>query len=165
MHRQVIQPPTDVVLKQPILPSEERTFELESRKQADVFNVSLQKMGGVLSLIQTVTNIDSEITSQKQSTKNSREKFFSRIHCQWIPTGAIQFNPNTLKLSEEALKALKNIKLKIKIKGYDENVQSACRDFVAKFGTHVYMSALSIKEESIRWKQRMIRTLHSLWKR
>ena len=147
VHRQVIQPPTDVVLKQPILPSEERTFELESRKQADVFNVSLQKMGGVLSLIQSVTDVNGEITSQKQSTKNSREKFFSRIHCQWIPTGAIQFNPNTLKLSEEALKALKNIELKIKIKGYDEDVRSACRDFVAKFGTHVYVGIVHLGGE------------------
>ena len=128
-HRQLIQQPTNVTLKQPVQTSKERTFEFESKRQADEFSDSWQKTGGVLSLINTVADIGAVSSEHKQSTKNSDQKFCSRIHWQWIPTGSIELNPNTLKLSDEALQALKKIDEIKRFDGDGKHLQAACQDF------------------------------------
>ena len=147
--RQLIQPPEDVSLKQPRLLSESRAFEFESRKQANEFNDSLQKIGGILSLIQSLTNIAIGLESvrYKQSTQNSLQKFFSRSQWHFIPTGSLEFKPVTLKLSDDALKALKKIEKLHTIDGDERQLQAACKEFFANYGTHVYVGIVHLGGE------------------
>ena len=49
-HRQLIQPPTNIVLRQPRVSLESKTFEVESKEQAESLNISLNKIGGGLFL-------------------------------------------------------------------------------------------------------------------
>ena len=142
-HRQLIQPPTNIVLRQPRVSLESKTFEVESKEQADSLNVSLNKTGGGLSwpwVIQT----DVENAPYKQNKSNSLKKFFSRIQFFWISTGSVEFRPETLKLSDEALESLKKIEQDYRIKGDNDNVQAACKKFFETYGSHLYVGIIRL---------------------
>ena len=142
-HRQLIQPPTNIVLRQPRVSLESKTFEVESKEQAESLNISLNKIGGGL-FLPWVNQTDFEIARYKQNKSNSLKKFFSQIQFFWISTGSVEFMPETLKLSDEALESLKKIVQDYRIKGDNDNVQAACKKFFETYGSHLYVGIIRL---------------------
>ncbi len=142
----ILEAPKNVNLTGPVMQQHEDCTELSSRFQSDVFHLSLDSMGySVASSIKgggwgfqmeagfSVTHFEEE---ERQSEVHSTETFQSRVLCSVIPTAAVEFDPNLLKLSRKAFTEMLKIEKASKSEQPDI-VQRRCEELFRTFGSHI----------------------------